>query len=66
MKIKNIGKTQRRTEASKLPDLLSATVLTGKDAARFIEAVNNPKPIPCEDYARAKNTYDQMIKNNFK
>lgn len=36
-------------------------VLTGKDAEKFIERMNNPKPVSQEEYERAKNLYDKCI-----
>jgi hypothetical protein len=42
IKIKNVGKTQRKIESSKLPDLLSATVLSSKDKEKFLKKLDNP------------------------
>jgi hypothetical protein len=39
-------------------------VLRGEDAKRFVEGMKNPKPIPLEDYRRAKELYEGVMKNS--
>jgi len=39
-------------------------VLHGEDAKRFVEEMKNPNPMSLEDYRKAKELYDGVMKNS--
>ena len=40
----------------------SDIIIRGKDAENLIERMNNPVPVPKEDYERAENIYNQLTR----
>ena len=58
-RLKEFWRDYNKKEFGKIND----GILTGKDAERFEEAINNVKPIPPEDLARMINNYNSISKS---